>query len=169
MTLEKAKETPHAGGAGGCESEPNTTRPAPEKSAFAGTQAEARRIEWLRTRGQTAQRLARAIKKNDMDALVEINEFLLACKINDVLQEFDSKALSNLLDEKAEMVFKLASVVATQVSDRQTVQKLKLDSQKYRDQVKEKALEIKKAAQEAKCGTLSADVLARIEEAANLL
>ena len=169
MNPENAKETPQAGGAGGCESEPIKTRPAPKSGGANDLKLADRRVQWIRERSLAAQKLAREIKKRDMDALAGVNEFLLACALNDVLKDFDPQSLKGSIDEKVELFFKLASAVSAQVSDRQSAQKVELDFQKYRDAVKAQKQKIKDAVTQAESGGVSAEVLARIEAAASLL
>jgi hypothetical protein len=168
MNLEHAKETPQEGGAGGCESEPKSTRPAPEEGA-GELSAAARRVAWIRSRSLAAQKLASNIKKSDMEAMSSVNEFFLACALNDVLEDFDPQALKVTMDEKVEMFFKLASAVSSQVAERQSALKIELDFQKYRDQVKAQKEKITSAVTLAGTGGLSQEVLARIEEAVGLL
>ena len=128
---------------------------------------ERERIDVFRAQADAALAMAREFKGKDAVAFTEFNDFLLASQINDVIKDFDPKALKRLVDEEPGQYFKLASTINAQASERTRREKAELDLKKYKDLIAEQKRKIQEITQTA--DGLSPEVLARIEEAAGLL
>ena len=133
------------------------------------TDAERQRIERLRSRSQAARRMAREFKQRDKEAFANLNELLLASRLNDVLEDFDPGVLTRLIDDKPEHFFRLASAINAPAAERLRREKLEFEFDKYRDTVHEQKRQIEQATRKAETGGLSPEILAQIEQAANLL
>lgn len=127
------------------------------------------RKENLRIRTKAAFALVQDFKDKDKSAFSSCNELLLLSQINDVLQGFNPERLKELIEEKPEHFFRLASAINAQSSERIKREKLELEWKKYQDQVAEQKRKIDEALEGSQCQGLTPETLAKIEEAARLL
>ena len=148
---------------------PKKRRPAARKPLLFSATQQQERIATLRARSDAAQVLAREFQGQNKAAITELNELLLASQINDVLQDFDPRVLKELMTDKPELFFRLASAINAQAAERLRREKAEFDLQKYRDHVEEQKRKIEEAATQSKTGGLTPETLQRIEEAAKLL
>jgi len=95
-------------------------------------------------RAKASLDLVRELKAAGDVHITEANELILASQINEALQAFDGKGLSDLLAEKPKEFFNLAASVIGQSSERTKREKLELELKKYQDAVSKAREEIQK-------------------------
>ena len=118
------------------------------------------RLESMRLRSEAAMELAR---NNQGSKLPEAAMLIAAQQISEVLEEFDTNRLKELLDEKPENFANLVNAVSRMTKEAR-------EFEKYRDAVAERKAAIERTLTAAKkSGGLSAETIEEIESQLRLL
>jgi hypothetical protein len=130
---------------------------------------EKRRNSLLREQTDKMLMLAATLDENGRAGYEKISSTLVAGKIIDAIQDFDSRRLRNKMNQNPDLFFRAAKVVNAQSMDYSRLRKVELEFQKYRDHVAEQKAKMEAAAKPRNNKGLTKEQTAEIIEAMRML
>jgi hypothetical protein len=123
----------------------------------------------LRERSDRVLNLATNLDERGRAGYEKVSASLLAAKVIDALQDFDSGRLLKKMNHDPALFFRLAGVVNAQSLDYSRLRKVELEFQKYKDNVDEQKRKMEEAIKPKTAKGLTKEQLAEIHEAMRML
>jgi hypothetical protein len=130
---------------------------------------EKRRNEILRERSDRVLNLATSLDEKGRAGYEKVSASLLAAKVIDALQDFDSGRLLEKMNADPALFFRVAGVVNAQSLDYSRLRKVELEFQKYKDNVDAQKRKMEEAIKPKTAKGLTKEQLAEIHEAMRML
>jgi hypothetical protein len=130
---------------------------------------EKRRNTILRDHTDKILDLAASLDEQGRAGYEKVSASLVAAKVIDALQDFDSRRLQKKMNEDPALFFRAASVINAQSLDYSRLRKVELDFQKYRDNVEEQKRKMQEAIKPKTAKGLTKEQTAEIIEAMRML
>jgi hypothetical protein len=125
------------------------------------------RNEAIRIQSEASLSLVKALQGQG-SSLEEANSVLMASKIGEVLQDYDTVTLKELLKEKPDKIISLAFAINGQAGERSKREGLELKVRQYEDKLKKIREAVASDSSKKKGGGLTKETLATIEKELSL-
>jgi hypothetical protein len=130
---------------------------------------EKRRNTILREQTDKVLNLAASLDDEGRAGYEKVSASIVAAKIIDALQDFDSRRLLKKMNDDPALFFRAAGVVNAQSLDYSRLRKVELEFQKYRDHVAEQKARMEAAMKPKRAEGLTKEQIAEIQEAMRML